>query len=511
MVSARLARAWRAVARDRESGWWFTAAVATLYLTFLIWMHLHHEMWRDEVHAYSLARIAQGFGDLVTGDRRYEGHPPLWFWYLRVWSWLFPEVWGLQVATIAAAVAAAAVLLRFAPFPRYLKVLLLVTYDFGYELSVVCRNYVLGWLLLCVFCALYHPLRQRPLALAVVLSLLAMTSVYGMVLAVGLVLFLVAENIRLGRQMPPRRFAAVLPRQLLALAIFGAALGFCAWSVEPMDPNPFAPGWDFSLLVGPRMIPDTLGRVLDGLAPLRPVRLDFWFLPLTCWQSVPGAIPYVAAALLAAAIAVLYRSWRLMLFYVASLAMMMVIQQARLGGSPRHWAHYFIALVAACWLLRRLQPQRRHLPSLILLLALCGLQIQGFAVATLVDTREVFSGGRDTAAFIRGAGMQDLPLVAGPGMALTVAAYLRRPFYNMETEEVEETVAFHHRRRDFSVNQLLARAIAVSRQLASPVTVVLSTVELPPMPPGVQSQLLFTSRPATVVDEQFLVYRLEAH
>jgi hypothetical protein len=162
--------------------------------------------------------------------------------------------------------------------------------------------------------------------------------------------------------------------------------------------------------------------------------------------------------------------------------------------------------------LRRLQPQRRHLPSLILLVALSGLQLQGFAVATLVDTREVFSGGRDTAAFIRRAGMQDLPLVAGPGMALTVAAYLRRPFYNMETDEVEETVAFHNRRRDFSRNQFLAKAIAVSRQLGSPVTVVLCMGEhLPPVPAGVDARLVFTSRPAVVTDEQFLVYRLDAH
>jgi hypothetical protein len=510
MVSARVARLWRAVARDRETAWWFTGVVAALYLAFLIWMHVHHEMWRDEVHAWGLARIAQGFGDLVTGDRRYEGHPPLWFWYLRVWSWIFPEVWGLQVATVAAAVGAAIILLRFAPFPRYLKVLLLVTYDFGYELSVVCRNYVLGWLFLFAFCALYHPLRQRPLLLAAVLSLLAMTSVYGMILAVGLVLFLAAENVKLRRQTPPRHLAAVMPRQLVGLAIFAGVLAFCAWSVEPMDPNPFAPGWSWSAL-GPGMVSDTLRRVLDGLAPLRVVRLDFWFWPFERWQSVPGAIPYIAAGLLAAAIAVLYREWRVMLFYVAALAMMFVIQQARLVGSPRHWAHFFIALVAASWLLRTLQPRRRHLPSLILLLALCAAQIQGFAVATLVDTREVFSGGRDAAAVIRRAGMQDLPLVAGPGMALTVAVYLRRPFYNMETDEVEETVAFHTRRRDFSINQFLVKAIAVSREHHSPVTVVLCMGEqLPPVPPGVEAKLLFTSRPAVVADEQFLVYRLDA-
>jgi len=512
MVSAVLSRAWRAVARDRETTWWFTGVVAALYLAFLIFMHQHHEVWRDEAHAFSLARIAQSFGELVTGDRRYEGHPPLWFWYLRVWSFVIPSVLGLHVATIVAAVGAAVVLLRFAPFPRFLNVMLLLTYDFGYELTVMCRNYVLGWLLLCAFLALYHPLRPRPMAMAIVLSLLSLTSVYGLVLAVALVIFLVAENVRLRREAPRLLVVGMLPRQLIALVIVFAALAFCAWSVEPMDPNPFSPGWNWPALTAPSAITESLKRFLDGMAPLRPDRLDFWFRWNEIGQNVPGALPWGASALLAASIAVLYRSWRVMLFYVAAVTMMTVIQQARLYGSARHWAHYFLALLAACWLLRRVQPQRRHLPSLILLVVLCGLQIQGFLVATKVDTREAFSGGKETAEFIRRAGMQDLPLVAGPGMALTVAVYLRRPFYNMETEEVEETVSFNTRRRDFSLNQFLDKAITVSRERHSPVTVVLCLYpQLPPVPAGVEAKLLFTSRTPIVGDERFVVYRLEAH
>ena len=201
-----------------------------------------------------------------------------------------------------------------------------------------------------------------------------------------------------------------------------------------------------------------------------------------------------------------------MLFFLASVAMMVVIQQARLVGCPRHWAHYFLALLAACWLLRTMQPQRRHLPSLILLLVLCVPQIQGFLAATKIDARHAFSGGKETADFIRRAGMQDLPLVAGPGMALTVSVYLHRPFYNMETEEVEETVSFNARRRAFSLNQFLDKAITVSREHHGPVTVVLCLYQdLPPLPPGVEAQRLFMSRPSVVGEERFVVYRLNAH
>jgi len=496
--------------QDRETGWGFAGVVAALYLAFLIWMHLHHELWRDEAHAWSLARIAHGFGDLVTGDRRYEGHPPLWFWYLRVWSWIVPAAWGLQVATIAAALGAALLWLRFAPFPRLLRVLLLATYYFGYEYTVMCRNYVLGWLMLCVFCTLYHPLRVRVLRLTAVLVLLAWTSVYGLVIALGLVLFLALEQVRLRGGTSERRqlVMVALPRQLLGLAIFAAAVWFFAWSVEPPDPNPFSPGWNFAAL-NPDALPSVVTRVVDGMLPLRPFRIDFWHRWLAYWDRFPAATPYLAAGCLAAAAAVLYRSWRLLCFYLMSVLLMVVVQVARYGGSPRHWGHFFMALIAASWLLRTLSPRRRHLPSLLLLLVLCGVQVQSFLAATAMDTRYPFSGGRDAAAYIRSAGMLDWPLVAGPGQALTVAVYLRRPFYNMETEEVEETVAFHARRKNFSAPELVTRAIGVSREQHRPVVVV-TGVPLAPVPPGVRARLLYSSPRCTIDDEEFRVYSLDA-
>ena len=159
--SGRTRRALKSFVRDRETDWRFTGVVAALYLVFLIWMHVHHEMWRDEIHAWSLARIAQGFGDLVTGDRRYEGHPPLWFWYLRVWSWITPSRGAFRPPPSWPPSAPRCCLLRYAPFPRYLKVLLLLLVLFGYEYTVMSRNYVLGWLFLCLFCAAYHPFRLR--------------------------------------------------------------------------------------------------------------------------------------------------------------------------------------------------------------------------------------------------------------------------------------------------------------------------------------------------------------
>jgi len=136
--------------------------------------------------------------------------------------------------------------------------------------------------------------------------------------------------------------------------------------------------------------------------------------------------------------------------------------------------------------------------------------MEGFGVATIVETREVFSGGRDAAAFIRSQGLQDLPLLGGPDyMMATVAGYLRRPLFAAETEEFNQTVVFHTRRRGFSANELMNRAVAISRERKTPVVAV-CIHPLPPPPPGATSALLFTSRPGSVADETFSVYRVQA-
>jgi hypothetical protein len=514
----KMPRALQVLTRDRETSWWFTAVVCVPYLAFLIWMHVHHEMWRDEVHSWTLSRLAQGFGELVTGDRSYEGHPPLWFWYLHVWSWLTKEAWGIQAATVTAAIAAAALLVRFAPFPRYLKVLLLCSYYLGYEYTVMSRNYVLGWFLLCLFCAAYHPLRVRYLASAVILSLLSLTSVYGLAMSVCLLMFFVLDNFRFSlawaRSSPPAGPPATFtlsasPRLLGAFALTSAAILFCAVSLQPPDPNPFSRDWNFGAL-NADAVPDMLARLVGGFIPLRPFSAAFWTSSLTLWDGNSGWSNIVGVGLLLAALVALYPSWRLMLSYLAAVVIMELFQTTRYRGDPRHWGHYFVFFLAATWLARLARPRRRHLLSTLLLLGVLGFQIESFLAATSGDTRTVFSGGRETAAFIRRAGLQDLPIVAGPDwFVITVTGYLLRPFVSVETEEVHDTVVFHSRRQGFSARALVDRAASLSRERRSPVLVI-SNQPLPPAPPGSTLSWLFTSRPGSLGDEIFSVYRMDA-
>jgi hypothetical protein len=508
-------RALKLLAKDRESGWTFTILLCVPYFAFLIWMHVHHEMWRDEVHAWILSRLAHGFSELVTGDRMYEGHPPLWFWYLHVWSWFTQSAFGVQAATIAAATTAAVLLARFAPFPRYLKILLLSSYYFGFEYTVMARNYVLGWLFLCLFCALYHPVRVRYFLLSISLALLSLTSFYGLVMCCFLLGYFILDQFRLSSARlrpsgPTELTASASPRIFTTVAVSAVAMIFCVLTIEPPEPNPFSPGFNFGS-IKLSALPEMLFRITAGFLPWRHYSLhEFWGAPFTFWDTHSVWPIYVGSGLMLLVLVALYPSWRLMLIYLGAVVILLMFQQARFEGSPRHWGHFFMFFVAASWLLRARFPRRKHRFSTALLVCILAVQAESFAIATALDTREVFSGGRDAAAFIKKAGLQDLPIVAGQDYhAATVAGYLRRRFIASETDEVNETVVFHSRRRPFSRERLVNRAVEVSREKKSPVLLIFYD-NLPDPGPGATSTLLFTSRQGIVQDEVFRVYLVQA-
>jgi len=139
------------------------------------------------------ARIPWALGS-PNGERRYEGHPFLWYYVLYLVSRLSSSFVTLHFVTVALVVTAAGLWLRYAPLPRILRVLLLGSYYLVYEYGVISRTYALGLLLTFWFCALYHPRRIRYVPSAILLSLLAATSMYGMLMAVALGVFLFSHG-----------------------------------------------------------------------------------------------------------------------------------------------------------------------------------------------------------------------------------------------------------------------------------------------------------------------------
>ena len=93
------------------------AAVLLAYSCVVLWILPYHEKWADEAQAWLIARDL----DLRTiwfHELRYEGSPGLWHTILWIAQHIFHATYSaLGYIGAAFAIAGAAVLLFFAPFP----------------------------------------------------------------------------------------------------------------------------------------------------------------------------------------------------------------------------------------------------------------------------------------------------------------------------------------------------------------------------------------------------------
>lgn len=154
---------------------------------WLVWLGIvvvgamHHELWRDETRALSMALHGDTFVS-VFGTLRNEGHPALWYLLLRAGYAMSGSPLVLPVLSIAVAAAAVWLLVRHSPFPLWQRALFVLGVFPAYEYSVMSRNYGLSMLLLFAWAVLGARRASRPVLAGAILFLLANTNVHSVVL-----------------------------------------------------------------------------------------------------------------------------------------------------------------------------------------------------------------------------------------------------------------------------------------------------------------------------------------
>lgn len=175
----------RALTRSKTNwGWWETGALAAFAATVAAGLRWH-EGWVDEAQAWMIARD-MGWWHMMIHGLRYEGSPGLWHSLLWVLARLHFTYIGMHYVSGLLAVGGVWVFLRFAPFPRYLKLLLPFTFFIAYQDAVVARNYVLFAGLGFGAAAVLRQRTQRPILLAILLGLIANISIHGCIASAGL-------------------------------------------------------------------------------------------------------------------------------------------------------------------------------------------------------------------------------------------------------------------------------------------------------------------------------------
>ncbi len=336
----------------RRAAWLVTAGFALLLAVAMP----AHEMWRDEIQAWLLARDAPTWWGVLR-TIRYEGHPGLWhllLWPVAQWSW--NPAWMQAVHALVAS-AAVWVLVRHSPLWLPFRVALPFGYVLCFEWGVISRNYALSALLLFLFCTA-HSRRWRafPLA-ALALAAACHTNVHALILVIVLTPLLMIEYAVAvaGRwRLAERNKIRVCAGFLLVLTAIATAIV----QIRPPADSGFASGW--------RLDWDAQHAARAGLTLLRahvpiPEHSDrrFWNSSRAAGHVLRNSrdagemlrrSAVVLAVALCVAIVLLWRRPWFLVHWTLGTAGLMTFFYIKYMGSMRHHAFHWLWAVVVLWM-----------------------------------------------------------------------------------------------------------------------------------------------------------------
>jgi hypothetical protein len=425
---------------------------------------LRHELWRDELQAWQIARASNGFHALVH-NTRYEGHPLLWFGLLYPIAHAHAGPGAMQLLQFFIASTTISVAVWRAPFTQLQKLLFVFGYFVLYEYGVLSRSYGLGAMFLVIALALAGtaaPRRWGPIG--ALLGLVALTSAFGAVVAIAVLAGLgVDEWLRRrndGFAGAPN--GAVLLGGLLTLA--GLTTAYLQAARPPADTGNYS-HWRTSLDVG--LGASSMSSVWRALVPIPALERSYWNTNIVSARA--AVVGLLGLALFVLVAWILRDRPASFVVWVTGVVLVVGFLYARIGTATasRHIGHIFLCLVAAMWLAPYARSRARSItrsralsfpwsrarssehsasppsPDFTLTRSaraasarsrlwtlLLAVQVVAGLFAVGLDLAYPFSNGRDVAQYIQRHHLDHLEIVGLPDTAAsTVAGYLDRPIY----------------------------------------------------------------------------------
>jgi hypothetical protein len=395
--------------------WTFAFAVGVAHLAVATFAAATHEMWRDELHCWLVARDSATPWQVVH-ERAYDGQPPLWYmllWPLTRITW-HPE--AMRVFHGALATAFVVVFARYAPFSRWARALFAFGYFAAYEYAALSRCYGLALLFALLLCV-HHPRRfARPLVTGGLLAALALTTTVATLVAAAYSAALLVDAVT-GRG----RAGATPGRAAIALSLAmagGIAAGLCAWppadsTVAHIGSAPEMP-WEFATT-----------RVVAALVPIPRADFFFWNSNAILWNIGSPAVRFtLAVSLFAWSLFTVSGDLFAAILFGGSTVLLVGLFAGVYSGSVRHHGFIFVAFVMSAWIAASRarsagppapRPASRAFRSSALaatLTSVLALHVPGAAIAIAYDARYIFSSGKRAADELRTLGLDRTLMVA---------------------------------------------------------------------------------------------------
>ena len=424
----------------------YALGLTFLFLAIGAFTASHHEMWRDEIQAWLLARDSTSIFNLFA-NLKYEGHPSLWHLCLMPLSRLSHSPVLMQMFHLLITGVTVYLFVRYAPFNWFQKLLFCFGYFVLYEYAIVARNYALGLLLITVFCVLFKERYKRFIWVGCVLFLLAHTSVHALIVTIGIGIALCCEYVFGGRFLKPLNedIAAIENKRSIwiGFALIGIGITTSVLQLNPPPDTGFAVAWHFNY--DANRVNNIVKLISRAYLPItRPV-FGFWGSNLLTtypfFLSIQVSLCYF---LMLFSLLLFHKRPTALLIYLISTFGLLTFFYIKYHGSIRHHGFLFLTFLMCCWIYRdcpaihlgKVEQQdtgsaidrvlNRAGTVLVTLLLIC--HAIGGIIAVRMEHRHIFSYGKLTAEYIRSQGMQDLPMVGDIDYAVsTVVGYLEKP------------------------------------------------------------------------------------
>ena len=431
-------------AKLRSQRWghfFFTLPFAIFFLINLY----HHQMWRDEMNVWGIARASPTIFQLAH-NIHYEGHPGLWYYLVWVPSVFTSHPSAMKWVEAVIGLSIYFIIGLFSPWTRFEKVLVFLSYYIVFEYTVLSRTYGLCLLLaLCYICVRV----KRPkavIAMSILLGLLANTDILGVMLSGTLLVEYVWYL------LVPAKGAAERPWRKIS-ALISIYCGFVLASYLSLRPAKDI-SWVTTGHIG-ESIKDgqrLLFAILSSLSlPWFPLSVRY---PHKFWNPSVEFHPLffeIGSLFIVAALYILFRkNPRLLAFMALTIVASILFAHLIYMGYIRHFGVVFLAFLLAYWIKRSQEEVVARTAVVLLLLATCG----GVG-AVAASWTHPFSNSEAAAKWLVAHHLADKPIVGFPDFSTAaIAEHLNRPIYFSQCDCSDTYMQFSRRRDDVADEHL---------------------------------------------------------
>ena len=437
----------------------------------------HHEMWRDELQTWLIARDSTSLFALME-NMSTEEHPALWYIIVYFIEALTGNPFFMQLFTLLIGTAIVFLIFKYAPFNTLQKVLFSFSYFILFEYTIISRGYGIGILLILIYCILYAQRHKYYVQLSVVLFLLANTTIYGTIISANLGLLLIMDYVFRRTKNNVNYIFTI--KTFVGLLIFLSGIGIGLGHVIFQSTQE---GYFTGAMLGTESVKNfnwlakNLTIVFNAYIPI-PNIFDAYFWNSNILQLLPyqprvwiGLIFSIILYLLP--IFMFLRKPVLLIFYLLSSITMFVLIAFLYYGHLMHHGHFFMLFIICLWLsnymadsswLNKLATQGKvriavlvnsgcvflYKFKLKLLTFFLTIQVVAGACAYTLDWKLPFSNARQVGMYLSKNEFSNLPIIGSPDYAISpITNYLNRKIFFPESQTFGSFVKWTTSRHQF--------------------------------------------------------------